>query len=327
MVDRAKITENVQFGDETTEGTAVAADKNIRSFSVETKIGGAAEFFRPEGRRFNTLSVLNQEWATLALTGKITYTEFIYAIEMMMGHPTASTTGTAVKTRVWTMDDTTALAPRAMTIEKGSAVRAQRIAGAILTDLSQSFSRKGGATFTGSGMGRLFTDAITRTASPANLSLVPVVGKELDLYIDSTAAGLGTTKLLRAFGLDIGMTGVMGPVWPIDSAQTSYDGHVDLPPTTTAKIVVEADATGMSYLSQYRADDLLFVRIKGTSSKFVEPTFPYLFTEDICVGIKSVTPDTDDDGITTVEYDCELVSDATWAKSLSLSITDDIVTL
>ncbi|MBA3587310.1 MAG: hypothetical protein H0W41_06710, partial [Chloroflexi bacterium] len=279
MVDRAKVTENVQFGIETVEGTAVAAPINIRSTSVETKIGGNADFFRPDGRKFNTLATTNQEWSTFALNGRATYTEMPYFLGMMFGD-----SAVAANTRTYDMLDTTILAPSTRTIEKGGSVRAQKIAGALLTDLTMAFSRKSGITFTGSGIGRLFVDPITLTAAPTDVPLVPLVGKQLDVYIDTTAAALGTTKLTRAFSLENAITGVFGPIWAIDSSEPSYGGHVDLAPTTSTKFMIEADATGMAYLSQYRANDLMFVRIEATGPGI------HKFTYDTCIAIKSVSP-------------------------------------
>lgn len=329
MVDRAKVVESVQMGDETTEGTAVAADKNIRSFSVDTKIGGASEMFRPDGRKFNALSTLNQEWSTFAINGKATYTEILYALEMMYGHPSPSSSGVAVKTRVYTMADTTLLTPRSMTIEKGSSVRAQRIPGAILVDHVMNFSRKNGITITGNGIGRLFEDGATLTASPADVALIPLVGKQLNIYIDTTGAGLGTTKLLRAFSLENTMNGVYGPIWAIDSAQTSYTGHVDLAPTTGARLMVEADATGMAYLADnFRADVQMFCRIEATGPNITgETSIPYKFTYDACLGIKSVETDTEEDGVTTVTYECEFVRDSTWAKAQNITVINNIATI
>lgn len=328
MTDRAKVTESVQIGMESTEGTAVAAPTNIRSVSVDTKIGGAAEFFRPDGRKFNTLATLNQEWSTFAMNGKGTYTESIYPLAMMFGDPSPTSSGVAVKTRVYEMLDTTILTPKAATIMKGNSVRAQKIAGAILADLTMSFSRKAGIALTGAGIGHLFTDGITLTASPTDVPLVPLVGKQLDVFVDTTAAGLGGTKLLRAFSLEETLTGVFGPIWAIDSSQTSYSGHVDLAPTTGTKFMLEADATGMGYLSQFRADDLMFIRIQATGPNITgESSIPYLFQFDTCVAIKSVEPDTDDDGVTTVSYDCELIKDSTWGKAQSIKVVNNIATL
>jgi hypothetical protein len=252
---------------------------------------------------------------------------------MMFGNVGPTSPGSTTKRRSYEMLDTTILTPTTATIMKGNSVRAQKLAGALLSDLTMTFDRKAGIKLTGGGIGRLFTDGITMTASPTDIPLVPLVGKQLDVYVDSSAASLGTTKLLRAFSLENTLTGVFGPVWPINSANTSYDGHVDLAPTTGTKIMLEADSTGMGYLTQFRADTLMFVRIQATGSliETVAGTPPvpltYKFTYDTCVNIKTVEPDTDVDGVTTVNYDCELIKDSTWGKALEIVVDNDVTSV
>lgn len=327
MVDRARVADHVQVGVETIEGTAVAANKNIRSFSVDTKIGGESAFFRPDGHKFNAFSTLDMEWSTLALSGKGEYTELLYALLPAFGSPTAVAVVGSVggKTRVFPVGDSTILAPKSLTVEKGSSVRAQRIAGAIWTDFGMTYSRRNGVSFTGAGFGRLFTDGATLTSSPADLAQVPIVGKHIDIFVDTTWAALGTTKLLRAFTVEQAITGLFGPVWPLNSANASYDGHVDLPPTPTAKLTLEADSTGMAYLSQFRANTNIFVRILATGPEY-EAGFPYSFQTDMCLGIKTIMPDNEDNGITTVEIDCEVEKDSTSGKGLEYTLVNDIAT-
>lgn len=326
MVDRAKVTEAVQVGLEATPGTPVAAPTNIRSVSIETKIGGQADFFRPDGRKFNALAETNMEWTTWTMNGKPTYTEMGWLLAPMFGNPSPSSSGVAVKTRVYSMLDTTILTPKTITIEKGNSVRAQKMAYGLLTDLGFTFSRSAGLTLTGTGIGQLWTDGITMTASPVDVPLVPMVGKELDFYIDATGAALGTTKMLRAFHVEPSISGVYSPLWAINSAVTSYAGHVDTAPTTGLKITVEADAAGMAYLTQYRADTTIFARLKSTGP-VIDTAIPYSFTYDAALLIKTVTPDEDESGVTTVTYETEFVKDTTWGKALELTLVNNVATV
>lgn len=326
MTDRAKVLEAVQIGLETTPGTAVAAPTNIRSVSVDTKIGGAAEFFKPDGHKFNTLSELNMEWSTFALNGKPTYTEICWFLAMMFGNPAPASSGVAVKTRTYEMLDTTILTPKTATIMKGSSVRAQKLAYGLLHDLGLTFSRSAGLALTGAGIGQLFTDGITLTASPADVPLVPIVGKQLDFFIDADAASLGTTKMLRAFHVEPSITGVYGPLWAINSALPSFAAHIDLAPTTAVKVTLEADAAGMAYLSQWRADSTIFARLKATGP-VIDTAIPYSYTHDMALGIKSMSPDEDESGVTVVTMECELTKDSTWGKALEIVVVNDVATV
>lgn len=328
MTDRAKVTETVQIGLEATPGTPVAAPHTVRAMSVSTKIGGASEFFRPDGHKFNALSALNMEWSTFAINGKPDYDGICYPLAMMFGNPAPSAVVGSVggKRRVYGMADTALLSPKTATIMKGNSVRAQKIAYALLADLGLTFSRSKGIGLTGAGIGQLFTDGITMTASPTDIPIVPVVGKHLDCFIDPVAADLGTTKMLRAFAMEPSITGVFGPIWAIDSSQASFTAHVDLAPTTAVKLTLEADAAGMAYLEQYRADDLIFLRMSATGKEY-EAGFNYGMTYDVCLGIQDVETDEDEDGVTIVTYNAQLIKDSTWGKALEIAVENDVASV
>jgi len=264
------------------------------------------------------------EWSTFALSGKPTYTELCWLLAMMFGNPSPAASGVAVKTRTYDMADTALLAPTTATIMKGSSVRAQKLAYGLLHDLGMTFSRSAGLTLTGAGIGQLFTDGITMTASPVDVPLVPIVGKHLDFYIDATGAALGTTKMLRAFHVEPSLTGVYGPIWPINSANASFGAAIDLPPTTGVKITMEADAAGMAYLSQFRADTTIFCRLLATGPLMAADAVAYSLTYDVALGIKSVSPDEDESGVTVVTFETEMTKDPTWGKALEIKVVNDV---
>jgi len=331
MVDRAHVLEAAQIGIEATPGTSVSGQIALRSMTVDIDIGGASEIYRPDGHKFAALAIPNAEWTTWAMNGRPTYTEICYLLESIFGTAVATTTvGSTGKKRDYLMLDTAADTAKTLTIEKGSAARAHKLTYGLLHDWALSFSRNKGITMTGNGIGQLLTDGITMTPTPTLLPLVPIVGKQLDLYIDSTWATLGTTKMLRAFDSAPSVTGKYGPIWPINSASTSFAGHVELAPTTGHLITLEADAAGMAYLTQFRSGDLIFVRVKATGPIFEAgtPGQAYAFTYDTALGIKSLKSlGKDVDGVTGVEIDTEFVTDGTSGKAVAASVTNAIATL
>jgi len=334
MTDRAAVVESVQIGLEVTPGTAVAAPTTVRSMSVGMKIAGDDDVFRPDGHKFNAIVVPNMEWSTFSLTGKPTYTEVCYPLESIFGTAVLTNPGVLTQKRVYDYADTAVATPKTLTIMKGSSVRAQKLAYGVVTDLAFTFSRKNGLALTGQGIGQQFTDGITMTASPTDVALVPLAGKQIDVFIDSTAAGLGTTKLLRAFNIDSGVTGAYGPIWPINSANPSFGGVIDLALGTSCKLQLEADAAGMAFLTQYRSGDLIFLRVLATGPTIeviagTPPvTYTYLFQVDLALGVnKAPAPDGDVDGVTIVEYDCEFVRDSTWGKAMEITVQNAIASL
>lgn len=331
MTDRASVVEAVQIGRESTPGTAVACPTTLRSMSLDIKIAGDNDVFRPDGHKFNAINSPGMEWSTFSVSGKPTFTEICYPLEAMLGAATLTTPGTLSKLRVYDFADTAIAAPKTLTIMKGSSVRAEKLTYGLFTDLGLVFSRKNGLSLTGQGFGQLLQDGITLTSSPSDVPLIPIIGKQLDVYIDPTSGALGTTKLLRAFSIEPAITGAYGPVWPINSANSSFGGVVDLAPGTAMKMTLEADAAGLAYLAQYRSGDLIFMRVHalGPLIETVSAVdYHYEFTADIAIGVsKAPAVDGDLDGVSIVEYDCEMVKDVTWGKAVEISVQNAIAAL
>jgi hypothetical protein len=324
MVDRAHVNEAAQWGVEATPGTPVPADKQIRSMSLTLGVEGENDVFRPDGHKWGALVAPTMEWTSFRLEGRPTYTEIMYPLESIAGAPVVTTVGTAGKKRVYTIQDTQPDDAQTLTIEKGSAVRASQITYGLVTELGFTFNRRNGVAITGGGIGQLLTDGVTMTASPTALPLVPIIGKQIDVYIDGAAADLGTTKMLRAFAIEPALGNKYGPVWPIDSDHPSWDGHVELVPTGTVRLRLEADAAGMAYLAQYRSGDLIFVRVEAIGSEF-EAGQPYQFTYDTCLGVRRITDfGADEDGVTVLAYETDLVADGTWGKAIEIAVTNDV---
>lgn len=327
MPDRAYVSESTQWGQEATPGTAVPAGKTVRSMTIDIDVAGEGEVYRPDGHKFASLPIApNMEWTTWSADGRLTYTEILYLLEADFGAVTPTALGLTGKKRVYSVGDT-ADTPKTLTIERGGSVRAAKIAYGVVTDLNFAFSRRNAIGVTAQGLGQLLTDNITMTAAPADVPLVPVVGKQVDAFIDSSAATLGTTKLLRAFSVEPSLGGKFGPVWPINSALASFAGHIELAPTSGVALQVEADAAGMAYLTNYRNGSLIFLRVAATGPEY-EATFPYRFWYEACLGINRVRDyGRDADGVAVVTFETELVRDSTWGKALQITVENAVASL
>jgi len=101
------------------------------------------------------------------------------------------------------------------------------------------------------------------TASPTTVAIQPSAGKHFNIYLDSTSAALGTTQLLKYLDVDFAFTGLYGMFFPLNRANLGWAAHVDLNPGCTIKILMEADATGMTPLTYLQAGTTNFLRIQG----------------------------------------------------------------
>jgi hypothetical protein len=326
MPERTTVSQHVQVGKETTEGTAVAAGKQLQSIGIALTPQLEQQRFRPTGTKVDTLDVPGKDWTKGDIAGLATYDELAYLFSSILQDVTPSTSGTTGKLWAYAPSAVTEDTVASYTVEQGSAARAQKAAGMIVTDLGLKWGRDQ-VEVSGSAMGQLFTDGITLTATPTSIPLVPVLGSQISVYADTTGAGLGTTKLLRVLSGELSIGGRFGPLWVLNSANASYAAHVELAPDITFKMLLEADAAGMGYLVNARAGSSTFIRVEAVGPVIGAGPATDKLTVDMACKVDSVDSLGDSDGVYAVAYTFRLVYDATWAAFLKVNLINSLASL
>ena len=327
MAERSSLNQVVQVGVESTAGTSVAASKLFQSIGIEPTPNIEIDQFRPSGQKYRSLATLNREWATAAITGKPTYTELIYLLSSVVNTGVITTPGGATNARNWqfisssTADDT----PKTLTVEHGSAVRADKFTYGLITEVGMSFSRTG-VDLTGSMIGRRLTDGITLTAAPTALDLVPVLPSHLSVYLDTTAAGLGTTKLGRALSLEFNLGSRFAPVWNLDRSEASFVAHIESEPDLSLSMTLQADAEGMGLLDDVRNGDTVFARVEAVGAE-IESGQNYSMTIDIAGQISDTGGFSDEDGVYAIEWSLVGITDPVWGQAFEINVVNDITAL
>jgi hypothetical protein len=318
MAERQTGNQQVQVGAQTVLGTGVAASKRLKSIDFTLNARGNVLTFRPQGSKLASVVVPGQEWSGGDISGMPVYDEIIYPLSMIFGAPTPTTVNTTGKQWVFTYTAGAALTPKPLTIEKGDAVRAGKAIDLIATDFGLHVTRNE-VTIDGATMGTLYTDGITLTVTPTSALQIPILPASWDLYVDSTFGAIGTTKWLRGFAFDLNMGGLYSPIWPINSALTSYAAAVEnAEPDINCELRVEADATGMALLTDLRAGSTKYIRAKSTSTTLVGAgPAVYSIQIDAAVKINEYSDFDDEDGLYVINYPLAVVDDT----NLSLTIT------
>lgn len=328
MAEVATLNQVVQIGVETTPGTGVAANKRLNSLSIEPAVQADINRFRPMGGKFPTVAALGREWVEARLSGALTYTEIVYPLSSVLRAATpvqiSPPTGQAYR---WTFTPAQAAEDpiKTFTVEHGSAARARKFVYGIVRDLGISITRER-IELSGAMLGRQLQDGITMTASPTEIALVPVLPAQVDVYLDNTAAGIGTTKLLRALAAELSITNRYALVWVLDSTQSSFVAHVEIEPAATLRLVLEADAQGMALLSAMRNGDKRFVRVQATGPN-IETGNNYTFKVDMCGIVSEAGAFSDEDGVYAVEWTLHATYDASWAKALEVEVVNTVSAL
>jgi len=140
MPERASIFQTVQIGPETTPGTAVPTTKRLKATNIELQPDGNLNAFAPSGSKFDSIVQLGREFSSGPADGIAAYNDLAYILSSVMNKVTA-TGGGAAKTWAFEIDIDGADTVQTYTVEKGSDVRAHRIAHVIFTGFDFTFDR------------------------------------------------------------------------------------------------------------------------------------------------------------------------------------------
>lgn len=339
MAERTTVTQINQIGIEGagTPGTAVAATKRMTALSIGPAISTDINFFVPAGQKFASVAAVNREWVEASLEGQPTYSELVYPLSSLLTTPTVAeildgATPTGGFRWNFNPSSTAEDTPKTFTVEQGSSFRAQRFAYGIVTELGMEIGRDA-LSLDGSMLGTRLEDGITLTpgAGVTTVPLVPILPSQIDVFLDATPGGIGTTKLARVLSAGINISERYGPLWVLDSSKTSWAAHVELVPTATVTMTVEADAQGMALLTNMRGGDTRFIRIRGIGSRIYTgaTNVDHSFQFDCSAKVSEPGDYADADGVYAIEFTFQIVHDTTagWNKALSVELINEVAAL
>lgn len=263
---RSSANQTFQLGIESTPGTAVAANKRIDCYAFKKGIKGEFKKTTGTGRKYPSVQQLNAEWVEGSFDGSMDYNGIIYALAGAYGVATPTAHGSSATAKDWIYDAilSGSRQPQTYSAEQGeNATRAEKLAYLLINKFGYKFTRKTDASCNGGWIGQKISDGITMTSSPTAVPLKPMVGQQFNLYIDSASGSLGTTQITEGLSVEFSFDSIYGPTWFINRANSSFSSHVDLVPNASVKFMVEADAVGMSSLTDMRAGTTKFLRVEA----------------------------------------------------------------
>ncbi len=165
--------------------------------------------------------------------------------------------------------------------------------------------------------------AITITRSTpgvrTEVPLVPVLGSQLDFFIDPTSGAFGTTKLLRAEKLSLAFATRFAPMFAANTANASYATTVPAPGAVTGSLGVQADAAGMAMLTNMTAGSTWYLRGMATGA-LIESAHNFKFIEDLCVKVSGDPNFSASQGMKMITWPFEVVHDSTYGGGFTISV-------
>src|SRR5260221_2409600 len=261
------VNQKLQFGAESTSnlGVNVAATKLILCYDLQWGPMADVKMYEATGRKYRAAQIENSEWVEGTLGGYLDYNGIVYLLASTMGSvsPVAHGASTTAKDWVYTPPLSGTIVPQTYTIEQGDAVRARKVNYGLISEYTFKGDRQTGIQIGGKVLAQALQDGITMTGSPTTVALDPIAGKQLNVYLDPTSAALGTTQLAKVFNLDYAFTGIYGPFFPFNRTNLGFTAHVDLNPGCIIKVLLEADANGMTPLSNMQTGQTAFLRVQA----------------------------------------------------------------
>lgn len=322
MTEKASLFQAVQIGIETTPGTPVPATLRLAATSFVPHVKIEAETFRPAGVNYPTLTVVNKEWAEIAVEGVPTYNELAYLLAAMFGVPSPVQQGTTPAYK-WTFvpGSVSADTPISLTVEHGDSITAWRSAGVRLSELEIDFS-EGEISLSGKGIGSPIETGITLTPNPATLSPKPIVRSHVRLKMADSLTGLNTAQNeCRAFAFKWSVSDKIGMAFPFCAPFV-----VQTEPKAECTLKIAANAQGMSLIQNARTGTTKWLRLTATG-QVIESPYTYALEMTMPLQVTDVGEFGDSDGVYMVEYTFSPVYDAGWGKTMEISLVNTMTGL
>lgn len=320
MGELATVRQTVQVGVESTAGSAVAANKKWQVYTVTPAIQAEVSTFRPSGGKFITSGALGKESIEARIEGPLDYEHIVYLLSSVMSYTAPSQQGTTTAYQ-WThtiaqaAEDTV----KTYTVEIGDSSRAGKFTYGLVREMTITLSREE-ATVAATMVGQAWQDGITMTSSPTAIPVKRVLPTQVDVFLDTTSSGIGTTKLTRAFRAELTLGERYGLVWPLNSAVNGFAAHVETPIEATLALRVAADGSGMVPLTYLRSGDPLYVRIKATGPT-IQSIYTYSFQIDMAGIVSEVGAFEDEDGVYAIEWTLTTAYDSAWSGGTAVQVT------
>lgn len=315
MAENTFITQTVQIGAEAegSAGVVVAANKRLQSIMIEPKVDIDVAQFKPSGFKLPTIFAPTRDLTSGSFEAKGNYNELVYILGSAITKAVVATPGGGTLSRSWTYSPS-AIAndnPRTYTIEIVSPERALRIPWLMFTGVNFEFEARGEVNLSGDFIGSAIVDDVTATASPTQLTMIPMLENQLDVYLDGTSGAIGTTKYLRVLkgSIEIGNRWVY--LWTVNSAVQGPSAHLEPEPTVQVKLTLAVDDTGMALLPILRAGSTLFLRFVATGP-VIEAAIPYSFTFDAPVKVLEFSEFRNEQELYAIEVTFGVVYDAAY---------------
>lgn len=181
-------------------------------------------------------------------------------------------------------------------------------------------------SFTGGSSPAVAVTTTTPGATGTGIPLIPILPGQVDVWMDDTAAGLGTTKLAADFSAQWVLDDRFGQEYVLDSSLSSFRKHYEKKPTGRLTLEMENDAAGQALVATMRSGASKFIRIQATGA-LIESGQNYMLRIDTAGKIAEAPTMGDIDDVSTLQWVFTFVNDTTWGKPFEVTTKNTLSAL
>lgn len=333
MADRPSVNMIPQVGVETTKGTPVAATARFTDMNINMDPNWQYQTYRARGYKVLNKIVRHRKSGMGKYDGKLSYGNIIYILCSMFGKPLSVTQIGVTGMYTWTFlplsqgKDTNL---QTYTIELGDDQAAEIYPYCAFNSCSIS-SPTNDCAVSGDILAQSANLAGTLTAltQSADVDEPLVTADSIDVFLDDTSGGLGTTKITDSVTETLTMPARFKEKFVHNTAKTSFSGLLE---TAYDGLTLAMDA---EYNSQMRAI-VSALDTAQSPTKFIRwlatgPTVSstaYKIQIDMAMKCDKPTSVPELDGsISGYNLNWHLVNDKVWTKAMAITVINKLATL
>lgn len=276
---------------EVTPGTAiVTAMKKLEGLRMRPTLAGEATAFKGLSGKVATsvtLPDLTTEWSADLIQD---FNSIGYVAASRIATPVITTPGGGTLSRqaVFTLNPDGADTFATYTAQWGDTTQALQTTFGVFQSLGIQIERGNLAAST-SFLSRDYTTGATLASSGVTtVPAIPIPPRSYDVWADDTWAGIGTTKLLACYNMNLNLGDKYDPDAPINSALTSFESVLekeDQDYASDASFGFDAAAIGL--VNTFKAGAKKYFRVKAIGP-IIEAAITYSLQVDFAAVITSV---------------------------------------
>lgn len=170
------------------------------------------------------------------------------------------------------------------------------------------------------------TIAMTTVGGHVEVPGVAILPRHVEVFLSPTLAALPASKLSDAYVSGFNVASRATPVYTLDRAAPSWVHYAEPSAIEVGfTLTLQANSSGMAFLSQARANTTLFLRILATGPLIGATALPHRLQIDCPVKVSEYGPFSDQDEIYAFEYGFQATADPATNSTLVITL-DNAVT-